>query len=254
MHHTKPRRELETMWNAVPFLMAQAWFDRTYRRWGLFQKKTSVMSWLLARSYSFQIASLIAYERSNNPLTLMKFVGVDKDTAEETLNNGFESIERVVNRFNESTGRMPLSPLDIIFNSSFPSRRIVTMDRVYQYDNLPLDDIIGTDSNEAYRRIWLDSMLGIAYALRYPQLVNASLYLYNGDLLFETDDETGFNADHTRALAESETLRQVAFDLNPHDGVYKHLDLWSDLNLHEFANITVRYVPMRNIDNNERTV
>ena len=240
------------MQSAVPYLMASSWFDSTYRRWVFLKRKTSVMSFILARAYALQISSLIAKERPGDPVILMKFVGIDAETANDQLNAASELIPDIVDRFHARARRMPLSPIDLIFNTTFGEDRIATMYEILKLDAFSLDDTLKIDKHQAHERIWYDSILGIAFGLVFPQLVNASLYLHDGDLLFESDDQTGIDADTTRAIAESETLWRVAGVLNPHSGVYKHLNLWEALELRQFANAPPRLMPMRQIDDSER--
>ena len=239
------------MWTSIPFLIAQVYFLDTYRSWGLFKKKTSVASWLVARAYSFQIASLVAVERPGRNISLMKFAGHANEVAITNLETARSTITSTMADFTRLTGRQPLSPLDFTINTVLQLNEVPNMSTLSRYDETPIDRL-NVNRDAAYERIFYDALLGIAYAFQYPNLVNASMYLNKGEMLITSDDRTGLDADLARANAESETLRSVAFELNPRAGQYRHLDLWYDLNLSEFAIAPVKMAPRRIIHPYER--
>ncbi len=218
---------------SVPYLLAARWFDSTYRRPSLFGgSKTSWGDWAFAMAFAFQIGSITAKERPDNPATLMRFVGV----ADQTLDDLLEIVRKKAAEFRKQVCRPPRSPFDHLLGVVVDMKwGIVDQYRVDALSRRWLT----VDRDEAHVNICRSAMHGVAFGLLYPTSVEACLTLENDVLSFIADDDRGPLSDVDRRLAYAGTLRLVAQELNPRTGSLRHLDFWDALELHKFANATI---------------
>ena len=218
---------------SVPYLVAARWFDATYRRPGLFGgPKTSWGDWAFAMVFAFQIGSITAAERPDDPATLMRFVGV----ADQTLDNLLDIVRKRADEFREQLGRSPRSPFDHLLGvvvdikwGIVDQRRIDALSRRW----------LTVDRDETHVNICRAAMHGVAFGLLYPRSVEACLTLERDELSYIADDDRGALSDVDRRLAYAGTMRLVAQELHPRTGGLRHLDFWDALHLHKFANATV---------------
>ena len=218
---------------SVPYLIAARWFDTTYRRPALFSgPKTSWRDWAFAMAFAFQIGSITATERPDDPATLMRFVG----TADQTLDDLLDIVRKRAVEFRERLGRSPRSPFDHLLGGVVDIKwGIVNQHRVDALSRRWLT----VDRDEAHVNICRSAMHGVAFGLLYPRAVEACLSLENDVLSYIADDDRGALSDVDRRLAYAGSLRLVAQELNPRTGALRHLDFWDALDLHKFANATI---------------
>ena len=235
------------MTNCLPFLLARDYFDSTYSRHTLWIEKSSLGSLILAEAYAFQVASLVAKERTNYHLELMRFAGIPGHIAVEQWGNVCSVARSQLTDFRNGMGRLPLSPLDFVLGHN-RKYRIVTERFILDLARSTLN----IEKSEAHFQIFTSALRGVGFGVLYPNLVNANLRFSDQGLHCVFDDEVGVLADSERAAAESETLRQVAYELDPSNGKYRALDLWSSLDMADFANAVVRVSPTRKIDEAKR--